>query len=378
MHSSPVLVCSILAFFVGFSHQSKDSDAPTELEATVPEGKRLKLYVENIIYPVMRWRLNGSPVSEKCEITNTASSSILICPDMDRVDEGLYEFQGIREDGQNETLLVVDVRVAQCAEEPAAKSLADNFLEASSEIDVDECFCSGITEQCWKAENLFRSRIAINVTEADTIDLKISQEGVQEAKYENSDEGIWTYYALPDVMTGNLLKSYGGYLEFSTNDDDSFEDIPDVILKGRFQDLVYHSSHEPLSKEHSTSRIHMTEHNWRQLNGSFVSKQLFMVVLSKVKSFYIKCSQFRRLDPLLVILDTAGLENLGLGPVKTVEECNCRTGYSGLSCESCSRGYYRRQAVGIQGICVSIKEKWESMKATLGWRHGLDQLRNMV
>ncbi|XP_058828734.1 basement membrane proteoglycan-like [Topomyia yanbarensis] len=374
MHSSLTVVCTILAICFGFSLQSEESAFPTQLNAVVSEGKRLKLNVENVFYPGMRWRLNGEPVSEKCEITVTANSSILICPAMDRVDEGRYEYQGIREDGQSETLLVVDVKVVECTEELTAKPLADDLREAPS----DECFCSGITDQCWKARNLFRSQIAVNVTEADMIDLKIRQDVVEEEENEDSLHETFTYYALPRNLTGNLLKSYGGYLEFPTNDDGVDEDGPDVVLKGRRHDLVYHNPRLLVSEEHSTTRIHMTENSWYQLDGSSVSKQTFMAVLSKVKSFYIKCNQFRRTDPLTIVLDSAVEEDLGMGPVATVEECNCRTGYAGLSCEGCTRGYYRRQAVGIQGICVSIKEKWESMKATLGWRHRMEQLRNVV
>lgn len=314
-------------------------------------------------------------MSEKCQVAIAQSSSTLICTDMDWADAGLYEYEAIAADGRKEIVLAVDVKVAECTEELAARQ-QQQMEERRVEKVQQECFCSGITDRCRKAENLFRNQIVTNVTESDMVDLKISSKTVEESSGENPEQELWTYYSLPRSHVGNLLKSYGGFFDFPMNDDGIDEDGPDVILQGKQVTLVHHNRRELLSSEVSRSRIQMREDHWRQLNGEIVSKSVFMTVLGNVKAFYIKCHQFRLSEPQMMVLDSADWIDRGLGVVTTVEECECRTGYKGMSCESCSRGYYRRYAVGAQGICVSIKEKWESLKASHSLKHKYEQMRN--
>lgn len=365
----------------GLELQSEESTLLNRLSAVVPHGKRLKLKVENLHHPALRWRFNGRPVSEKCEISVAESSSTLICPDMDWTDAGLYEYEAIATGGRREIVLAVDVKVAECTEELAKRQREQQQqeqLERVERIQEAECFCSGITDRCRMAANLFRNQIVTNVTESDMVDLKISRDAVEESWNDDSEQESWTYYSLPRSHLGNLLKSYGGYFDFPTNDDGIDEDGPDVILKGKHFTLVHHNRRELLSSEASRNRIPMMEDSWRQLNGDVVSKSEFMVVLANVKAFYVKCHQYRMVEPQQMVLDSADRLDRGLGAVTTVEECECRTGYKGMSCESCSRGYYRRYAVGAQGICVSIREKWESLKASHSLKHKYEQMRNGV
>lgn len=373
--------CSVALFFAfyvtcsGLEFPSEESTLLNRLSAVVPYGKRLKLKVENLNHPALRWRFNGLPVSEKCEVVMAQTSSTLICTDMDWTDAGLYEYEAIAADGRKEVVLAVDVKVAECTEELAAKQKQQ--LERVEKIQ-EECFCSGISDICRKAANLFRNQIVTNVTEADMVDLKISSDTVEESWSEDSEQESWTYYSLPRSHIGNLLKSYGGFFDFPTNDDGIDEDGPDVIMKGKHFTLVYHNRRRLLSSETGRSRIQMTEDDWHQLNGETVTKSVFMTVLGNVKAFYVKCHQFRLAEPQLIVLDSADWIDRGLGVVTTVEECECRTGYKGMSCESCSRGYYRRQAVGVQGICVSIREKWESLTSSHSLKHKYEQMRNGV
>lgn len=119
-------------------------------QVTVPFGKRLKLSVENAgDYSSLRWRFNNGPPSEKCDVTKTDTTDTLICLNMEFSDAGLYEYQAIRRDGQMETLLAVNADVAECAEEMAEKQLADS----------SDCYCSGITDQCHMAQDLFRTQV---------------------------------------------------------------------------------------------------------------------------------------------------------------------------------------------------------------------------
>lgn len=377
MWRSVAVFLALYASCSGLELQSEESTLLNRLNAVVPHGKRLKLKVENLNHPALRWRFNGRPVSEKCEVAIAQSSSTLICADMDWTDAGLYEYEAIAANGRREIVLAVDVKVAECTEELAAKQ-QQQLEERKVEKVQEECFCSGITDRCRKAVDLFRNQIVTNVTESDMVDLKISSDTVEESWSEDSEQESWTYYSLPRSHVGNLLKSYGGFFDFPANDDGIDEDGPDVILKGKQFTVVHHNRRELLSSEASRSRMQMTEDDWRQLNGERVTKSVFMTVLGNVKAFYVKCHQFRVAEPQLMVLDSADWIDRGLGAVTSVEECECRTGYKGRSCESCSRGYYRRYAVGAQGICVSIREKWESLKASHSLKHKYEQMRNGV
>lgn len=374
-----VVLFVLSSFGSGLELQSEESTLLNRLSAVVPHGKRLKLKVENLHHPALRWRFNGRPVSEKCEVSVAESSSTLFCPDMQWSDAGLYEYEAVAASGRKEIVLAVDVKVAECTEE-LAKQQREREQQQREKERVEkireECFCSGITDRCRKVANLYRNQIVTNVTESDMVDLKISSDTVEESWNEDSEQESWTYYSLPRSHVGNLLKSYGGHFDFPTNDDGIDEDGPDVILKGKHFTLVHHNRRELLSSEDMRSRIEMTEDSWRQLNGDVVSKSVFMTVLGNVKAFYVKCHQYRQTGPQLMVLDSADWVDRGLGVVTSVEECECRTGYKGLSCESCSRGYYRRYAVGAQGICVSIREKWESLKASHSLKHKYEQMRN--
>lgn len=377
MWRSVAVFLALYASCSGLELQSEESTLLNRLNAVVPHGKRLKLKVENLNHPALRWRFNGRPVSEKCEVAIAQSSSTLICADMAWTDAGLYEYEAIAANGRREIVLAVDVKVAECTEELAAKQ-QQQLEERKVENVQEECFCSGITDRCRKAVDLFRNQIVTNVTESDMVDLKISSDTVEELWSEDSEQESWTYYSLPRSHVGNLLKSYGGFFDFPANDDGIDEDGPDVILKGKQFTVVHHNRRELLSSEASRSRMQMTEDDWRQLNGERVTKSVFMTVLGNVKAFYVKCHQFRVAEPQLMVLDSADWIDRGLGAVTSVEECECRTGYKGKSCESCSRGYYRRYAVGAQGICVSIREKWESLKASHSLKHKYEQMRNGV
>ncbi|XP_053685065.1 laminin subunit alpha-2-like [Sabethes cyaneus] len=373
MHFRFTLIC--IAVVVS-SISGNPSQEPMEFDIKIGLGKRLRLHVGNLVHAAYRWRRNGGPVSEKCEITSGPNSSILICPDFDWSDEGQYEYHVFSEDGQSQILMRVNVKVVDCTEPPAKLQQKEEPRELKT--TVDECFCSGITNRCRKAEHLFRKQIIVYVTEAHMVDLTISNGRILDIDNKDVREA-WTYYELPVDLTGNLLKSYGGYFEYPNNDDDVDEDSPDVILKGHIYTVVYHNRRELLSEESGVNKIAMREENWRHLNGSgIVSKHVFMAVLSKVDSFYLKSNLYRQINPLRIVLDSADEQDHGLGTVKTVEECHCREGYTGLSCESCAPKYRRRSAVGIQGICVSMTERLKSLKVELGLRSWTELTRGGV
>ncbi|XP_055624224.1 basement membrane-specific heparan sulfate proteoglycan core protein-like [Toxorhynchites rutilus septentrionalis] len=339
-----------LLTFLLYSHGSVIR--PEQIPVTVQLGKRLKLSVENASnYLSLRWRFNNGPPSEKCEESKSESTNILICPNMDYSDAGMYEYQAIRKDGQKEVLLAVKAEVVACTD----------TMSQRQQDESSHCYCSGITDQCHMTQDLFKSQVVANVSEVDLVSLKITSETMNEFYDNGSEQESWTYFSLPEEFTGNLLNSYGGYLDFIVHDDNIDAGGPDVMLKGKDYALVYYNLRELASEELSRIKIKMTEKNWRLLNGEPPSKFIFMNVLSGVEAFYIKHSE--RLGPQNIVLDSAENTDRGLGKVDTVEQCECREGYKGMSCETCARGYRRRYAVGGHGICISVKEKLKALNA---------------
>nr|XP_019529814.2 basement membrane-specific heparan sulfate proteoglycan core protein [Aedes albopictus] len=369
MFRSASILSFVLPLFLGYSYglelQSGESTNPRQLTAEVQHGKRLKLIVENVNYTGYRWTFNGTYVSEKCEVKTIGdTSSTLICSDIDWSDEGLYEYQGITWSGQSEKILSVYVKVVACKK----STKHDVELIDKAAQKKRECFCSGITDRCEMADYLFRKKIVIRLLNNHMIS----------SKWSSNDIAVpLKYYSLP--MKGNLLMSYGGFLvipAMEKRDDGS----PDIVLQGNEQTLVFNSDlGSSTSGELNRRSIQMTEQGWRDLNGRYVSRNTFMTVLSKVKDFYIRSSAANNeLEPLDVVLDSADYKDHGLGKVTTVEKCECRVGYVGLSCEKCSRKYYRRHAVGPVGVCVSFKETWDLTKESIERHQRLEEYRNQL
>lgn len=355
VHGACFLICLVLAAFLGhslgFKLQSEETTLPRQLTAVVLHGKRLKLKVENVKYSADLWQFNGTSTSEKCEVTKFAEGSTLICRDMDWQDEGLYEYQGITRSGQKETILAVMVKVVECEKQEP------ELLMAAPKDDY-QCFCSGITSKCKMAENLYRSKLTATLQDIDRVPLRWPN-------YEPSN-----YYSLPKSLRGNLLMSYGGFLEIQAINDNVEDNGPEVVLEGNYLTLVfYHKRELETSGERDKQRVQMTEHNWRHLNGSNVFRNEFMTVLSNVTKFYIKCKCSDSLKSLRVVLDSADVKDHRLGQVSTVEACECRVGYTGLSCETCDFGFIRRHVVGPLGICISLKEYWNELKQSIDLKH---------
>lgn len=341
----------VLVLFLGYSFalelQSEETTSPLHLTTFVAPGKRLKLHVGNVDYPTIRWKFNGTFVSEKCEVQSSPKSSTLICTDMDCSNEGFYECQGITQEGHSEALLAVYVKVVEC--EKSAKQ-EEEPAERVMRIR-EQCFCSGITDKCEMADNLFRRKIVTSLLDSNVVPSKWS-----------NDKKSLKYYSLPVQMKGNLLMSYGGFLDIPATDHEGV-DNPDVVLQGSEQTLVYyHNRDSEISGELNRKRIPMTEQEWRHLDGSHVSRNTFMTVLSSVKEFYVKSNATGGLESLDIVLDSADYKDHGLGRVTTVEKCACHVGYDGLSCEKCSKKFIRRHAIGLQGVCVSFKETWDKVK----------------
>ena len=104
----------------------------------------------------------------------------------------------------------------------------------------------------------------------------------------------------------------------------------------------------------------MREEKWVKLEGGLTNpatRNDLMTVLANMESLEFRASHLSKMKQSKlrkIMLDIAISQNTGF-PAKFSEQCICPEGYEGLSCESCSRGFYRdnydRAQNGFVGTC---------------------------
>lgn len=182
------------------------------------------------------------------------------------------------------------------------------------------------------------------------------------------------YWNLPHPFTGNLIRSYAGFLKYifnyatSNGSNSKLQDV-DIIIKNDQNNLIaYHSfDYEQTIQPISDNQIHV-----RLIENQFskdpFSRNLtfnradFLTLLQNVTHFYVRAkydrqfeeSKIRNVELDVAVEDLIGNDHLdNHRSAKLVEKCSCPLGYTGTSCESCSLGYVRSSTFqyGI-GSCV--------------------------
>ncbi|KAI8787320.1 laminin subunit alpha-1 [Biomphalaria glabrata] len=169
------------------------------------------------------------------------------------------------------------------------------------------------------------------------------------------------YWIAPSVYLGNRLSSYGGYLQASfkyTLDDQQqwtyHLDEPNFILKG--SNLTIASAKERLREnvEH-VKRVRLDEKSWFHLDSRRpITREEMMLVLYSLTKVMIRATYHTAKNSVNlreVSLDVASPTQQDGSYLKSVEQCSCPEGYSGLSCESCAPGYRRVNDRLVGGVC---------------------------
>ncbi|XP_035898590.1 laminin subunit alpha-1-like [Anopheles stephensi] len=345
-----------------------------QFDVVVAEGKSLKLWLDNgqraMCNPV--WYFNGRRVAKPhC----TVNYGEFVCPAVTRNDAGRYDLwagDGTRQ-GQPRLMFSANVQVMRDGEyglyrvsEPVLKSgmvpEAESFENQLQYQAWDDCFCSGVTNQCWMAPDLYWARNNFNLAKA-----------IPRKTTLLDNETATDYLEIPaSTWNGNLITAYGGYLRFPVTDDCYMDRRKPCVLlfdkRNRHRAVAYYL---PPSHDQRQALVLMKESSWslvptrdgrggRALNEK-IDKSIFMSTLSNIREVYIRGAYSGRSEDKVLIIDMATLYDEGLGEVTTVEECKCHRGYAGLSCELCDKGYYRvYQSINSEGICVSLKRLWMS------------------
>lgn len=103
-----------------------------------------------------------------------------------------------------------------------------------------------------------------------------------------------TYLFAPEIYSGNQLKSYGGFLNYSiqytSNLFGSAVGGPDVILYGHDTYLFYFSLEQPASNTLFPSFVELVEQNFILANGLPATREQMMQVLQNLSAIYIRAT----------------------------------------------------------------------------------------
>ncbi|XP_068699347.1 basement membrane-specific heparan sulfate proteoglycan core protein-like isoform X3 [Montipora foliosa] len=132
-----------------------------------------------------------------------------------------------------------------------------------------------------------------------------------------------------------------------------------VRMVGKDGTTVYYDEAQPgIANFSSNVEVSFIEGKWRSADGSRISRDTLMRVLSDVSAIYVRAfhgskgstpASLRITD---VSMDVASERDAGFGKALLIEQCECPNGYSGLSCESCKPGYYRSRDGTNPGTCI--------------------------
>ncbi|XP_071582358.1 basement membrane-specific heparan sulfate proteoglycan core protein isoform X12 [Temnothorax nylanderi] len=327
--------------------------------------------------PEINWRLNWGHIPAKCTSVSTNGTGTLTCPDIQPEDQGAYSCEALNVGGfvfaVPDAIVVVKERGNVC---PRGKFNS----EAKTAEECISCFCFGVATEC-RSANLFTYQIPppfdrqkiVSVEIVPTIKIhgdvsnQISQirplgrDGVQLLESFSNDLNIYNnpYFALPETYHGSQLKSYGGYLRYSIrhSGNGAPNNAPSVILSGNNYILI-HKGEEPTPDYDNERSVRFFYGDWYKQQGRnevLASREDIMMTLANVDNILIKVKydDSPQLDVRLtnIVMDTADARNTGLGTASFVEECQCPTGYTGLSCEHCAPGYLRRESGPWLGQC---------------------------
>lgn len=166
------------------------------------------------------------------------------------------------------------------------------------------------------------------------------------------------YLSLPADYQGNQLKSYGGYLKYDLQyiGSGAPNNAPDIVLIGNGYTLVHRAGYGIRPNSPNRISVQFTAGSWYQANGQPASREHLMMALADVQYILIKLqyidSAEREVEVTSISMDSAAVDDRGLGSASLVEQCICPTGYMGYSCEKCAPGYVRRRQGSWLGVCV--------------------------
>ncbi|XP_074846691.1 laminin subunit alpha-2 isoform X2 [Carettochelys insculpta] len=247
------------------------------------------------------------------------------------------------------------------------------LLSAKNPLGCNSCYCFGLTTQCSEAKGLIRTWLTLKPEQEilPLVDENLQDSTTRGVVFQHPEivaaielvmqdlQSEPIYWKLPEQFEGQKLNAYGGKLKyaiyFEAREETGFATYnPQVIIRGGLpthtRTIARHMA-APLIGQLTRHEIEMTEHEWRYHGensraSSSVTREEFMDVLYNIQYILIKASHGS-------IMRQSRISEISMGVAKegnvsgrsphahSVEKCDCPLGYSGLSCEACSPGFYR-------------------------------------
>ncbi|XP_049312047.1 basement membrane-specific heparan sulfate proteoglycan core protein isoform X32 [Bactrocera dorsalis] len=325
--------------------------------------------------PLIVWRLNWGHVPDKCVTKNYGGTATLYCPNMASQDQGAYSCEILNPKGR--VFVTPDTQVTVNIPTTADVCPAGFFnMLARRPDECIDCFCFGISKTC-KSANLFNFAIQPSISSHKVKNVELNPYGdiiINDAPVPNilsrhhgvqfrvSDVGYNSreqpYLALPNEYMGNQLKSYGGYLRYEVNymGNGRSNNAPDVIITGNGITLTQRVRNQPEPNVKNKISVQFSSGNWYKTDGRRATRGEVMMVLANVDNILIRLSYIdateREVELTNIVMDSASLDDQGLGSASLVEKCVCPPGYIGDSCETCAPGYVREKYGPWLGRCV--------------------------
>ncbi|XP_045130066.1 basement membrane-specific heparan sulfate proteoglycan core protein-like isoform X13 [Portunus trituberculatus] len=239
-------------------------------------------------------------------------------------------------------------------------------LSADNPVGCLPCWCSGVTSQCFSS-NYYRMQIPMqllfdhgftfsNRLQTDVIkdglDINLANNEISFSDFNRLRAREPYYWSLPQMFTGNRLESYGGNLtvtqKFQMQPGAGIYLESDVIIRstsGReFFWMRPRHLEQNIQNREQTYTVLLNEDSFT-MNQQPASRSEFLKALSSIEAILIRATLSEQMAATYlsdVIMDTAVPTQTGQPRAVEVEQCQCPMEYTGLSCETCKAGYYRK------------------------------------
>ncbi|XP_045541991.1 basement membrane-specific heparan sulfate proteoglycan core protein isoform X1 [Papilio machaon] len=357
----------------------KRPPAPANVRLNPGESLVLVCEAVGVPMPLISWRLNWGHVPPKCTSTSIDGVGTLTCNNMQPEDSGAYSCEAINRSGT--TFAAPDSIVYVNKTDVCPTGFFNS--EARSQNECIRCFCFGESNVCRSAD-LFTYNMPtplgeggtrlIGVTQTYTGEVQIASQPITDQYYYQSmrngatvtklDLASWykspdvqPFLTLPETYNGNQLTSYGGHIRYNLSPHStrySTDSTPDIIIKGKYQSLIYKYGGEISRGSYIEARL--TPGNWMKPTSrgpERASREDIMMALDNVEMILLRAGiNNAGVNITDFAMESAQHINVGLGAASLVEECTCPPGYEGLSCQKCAANYVRVKNGPWLGDCV--------------------------
>ncbi|KAK8750302.1 hypothetical protein OTU49_014768 [Cherax quadricarinatus] len=245
-------------------------------------------------------------------------------------------------------------------------------LSSANQYGCLQCWCSDVSSNCFSSNYYrtqlpmqlltdhgftFSNRLQTNVIR-DRFSINVANNEISFADFANLRDSETYYWSLPQMFTGNRLPSYGGNLTITQRYQahpagNTYAD-PDIIIRSSGgREFIWMMSRPLQQNIEQTYSVVLTEDSFT-MNQQPASRSEFLNALSFVDAILIRATLSDRMSATFlrdVIMDTAMPSQTGQPRALEVEQCQCPSEYSGLSCQQCRRGYYRDSATKRCLLC---------------------------